>query len=326
MQRILIINLKSLPSWHIDLQEAFQQIGIDARLFLTQPQTVRETWEKRTHKLKWFKSPASLKRLQETCMSFHPDFILFLGMFVLPRKAVETILSCLKYRPILAGWVCDCFTKPQFDNWVSADHVFYFDTFLETVLPEFYPKPSQTTYLPLASNPHRYHPIQSGKKPRLLFAGNVSPDRRTLLEQIKHKIPLDLFGPNASLKGFNRRKKLTSRELNLLYNQYAAVLNINQKPNTVNGLNLRCFEVTAAGGLLITQNCPDLQLCFKPGKEVLTYQSPDEIPDIFQKILDNPQKAELIAQTGYNRCLRDHSFLNRVENIKTFGKQPENES
>jgi len=258
IKSVLVVSLKSLPTWHVDVAEVFQESGISARVFITTPQTAQETLDKSIKKTKWFLSDHTLQRLQADCRIFRPDLILFLGMFVLPSKVVEVLSTGLDYKPLLAGWVCDCFREPQFKEWSAADHVFYFDTFLESVLPTYYPDSSSLTYLPLAANPRRYYPITTPKKRTLLFVGTLSDDRKALIDKISKEIPVDVFGPRSSRQRFKKRKKLSADGINTLYNQHEMTLNINQSPNTENGANLRVFEATANGALLLTQHCNDL--------------------------------------------------------------------
>ena len=135
---------------------------------------------------------------------------------------------------------------------------------------------SATTFLPLAANPARYRPLDLGTPDdRLVFVGNVSSNRAAWLAQIEPRIEVDVHGPNSGRNRFNRRKKLTSETINEIYNRHRVVLNINQSPNTEYGANLRSFEVTAAGAVLLTQANADLERHYVPGTEVLAARFPN---------------------------------------------------
>ncbi|MBU1650601.1 glycosyltransferase, partial [bacterium] len=60
-----------------------------------------------------------------------------------------------------------------------------------------------------------------------------------------------------------------------VYRQAGAILNVTgvQMPR---GLNQRCFDVPAAGGLLFTDEQADIANYFKPGEEVVTFADSDE--------------------------------------------------
>lgn len=314
MRSVLVIDLKSLPTWHHDLAAGFREHGLAADVFETTPRTVGERLEKSLRGTKWFRSPRVLARLVAQCRRQQPDLIVFLGMFVLPRQTVETLRRNLAVMPRLAGWVCDCFREPQFADWVAADHVFYFDTFLEDVVPRYGSAPM--TFLPLAAAPSRYRPL--GTPPsdqRLLFVGNVSPNRQALLDAIAPRVPVAVYGPNAPGHGRDRRRKLDSDTINALYNAHRVVLNINQSPNTEHGANLRVFEATASGALLLTQACHDLARLYRDGEEILTWRDHAELQARYEAALSQPERCRAIAAAGRRRTLAEHTFGARAATI-----------
>jgi hypothetical protein len=310
---VLVVNLKSLPTWHLDVAEGFESCGVQARTFVTTPQTLAERTERALRRRKWYDSPLVLERLIATCRSVRPTMILFLGMFVLPEAVVIALRHRLPHPPLLAGWVCDCFREPQFEPWLPAEHVFYFDTFMETVLPGYYPDRSRMSFLPLAANPARYRPLTvTARRNELLFVGNVSPDRRAMLAALAAHVPLCVHGPNAAASGFNRRRKLTAEAINGLYNAHRIVLNINQAGHTEWGANLRVFEATASGALVLTQDCPDLVRHFEPGRELLAYTSPADLIAQYRDFIAAPARCAAVAGAGMRRALADHTFVARA--------------
>lgn len=312
----MVVNLKSLPTWHIDVAAGFNAVGVSATTFLVQPQTLAERMEKTMIGTRWSASPRVLARLASDARRTRPEMILFLGLLALPQTVVDALVAGLDYRPLFASWVCDCFTEPQFEHWVAADHVFYFDSFLASVLPRFYPDASRCTFLPLAADPARYRPLGlAARKPALAFVGNVSPNRAQLLASIGARIPLAVHGPNADGRRFRRRRKLTSARINQLYNEHELVLNINQAPNTVNGANLRTFEVTAAGACLLTQDSDDLAQHFEPGREVLAYRDENMLIDHYERGRREPAWLAQIAEAGLARVRHEHTFQHRARRL-----------
>ncbi|MGR8918650.1 MAG: glycosyltransferase family protein [Gammaproteobacteria bacterium] len=324
-QSVLIVNLKSLPTWHLDLAEGFVAHGVDAGVFLTAPHTLCERIDKSLRARKWFDSAPVLERLVDTCRRGRPDLIIFLGLFVLPRAVVEALETGLDYRPRLSTWVCDCFTEPPFADWVPADHAFYFDTFMEGVLPRYYDDAARTSYLPLAASPRRYRPLDDAgpQSQRLLFVGNVSPDRREFLDAIAPELEVDVHGPNDPSRRSARRRKLDSETINRLYNRHRFVLNVNQRPNTINGANLRVFEATAAGSVLLTEACADLPALFEPGAELVTYDGPADLASTYRELVGDPARCAAIAAAGRRRQLAEHGFEHRAAAmLATLGDAP----
>ena len=61
--------------------------------------------------------------------------------------------------------------------------------------------------------------------------------------------------------------------------------------------NMRCFEATGAGGLLLT-DAGDYPPGFIDGKTMLTYSSPEEIPTLIKSALRDPDRSRMIANAG----------------------------
>lgn len=77
--------------------------------------------------------------------------------------------------------------------------------------------------------------------------------------------------------------------------------------------NVRMFEVTGAGSLLVSDHKRNIGELFEPGEEILTYRNREECVEMLRWALDHPEKAAVIAARGQQRTLRDHSVENRVD-------------
>ena len=77
--------------------------------------------------------------------------------------------------------------------------------------------------------------------------------------------------------------------------------------------NMRIFEATKAGSLLLTQASNNLKKYFELDKEIITYASKEELFDKLNYYL-NPSNESLrrsIAEKGYLRTISSHSIENR---------------
>lgn len=81
------------------------------------------------------------------------------------------------------------------------------------------------------------------------------------------------------------------------------------------GLNLRHFEVTAAGGFLLTYWTPDLPKYFEPGKECETFRSETELLTKVRYYLENRAQRDRIAAAGQRRTLREHLYSHRIRDL-----------
>lgn len=83
------------------------------------------------------------------------------------------------------------------------------------------------------------------------------------------------------------------------------------KQNRMGG-NMRLYEATGCGALLITDDAPDVRELFEVGSELITYQSKEELFDHIRFFLEHPESAKTIANAGREGCVRRHSYSARI--------------
>lgn len=79
--------------------------------------------------------------------------------------------------------------------------------------------------------------------------------------------------------------------------------------------NLRLFEATGAGSLLITDSKQNLNQLFEPEREAVVYRSAEECVEKIEYFLKNDKEREAIALNGQKRTLRDHTYRIRMEEL-----------
>ena len=79
--------------------------------------------------------------------------------------------------------------------------------------------------------------------------------------------------------------------------------------------NMRLFEATGVGTLLITDWKENLHELFEPGKEVVAYRSAEECAELIQYYLDHEAEREAIARAGQQRTLKDHTYFQRMAEL-----------
>jgi len=85
--------------------------------------------------------------------------------------------------------------------------------------------------------------------------------------------------------------------------------------------NVRLFEATGVGTLLITDWKKNLNEMFEPGKEVVAYRTPDECLEMIQYYLEHEDQRQAIASAGQRRTLRDHTYRQRMEQLESIAKK-----
>ena len=79
--------------------------------------------------------------------------------------------------------------------------------------------------------------------------------------------------------------------------------------------NVRMFEVSGVGSLLVTDHKKSIESLFEPDREILTYRSKEECTEKLRWAMENPEEARQIALAGQKRTLMDHSVEKRAEQL-----------
>lgn len=79
--------------------------------------------------------------------------------------------------------------------------------------------------------------------------------------------------------------------------------------------NMRLYEATGVGTMLLTDEKTNLSDIFEPGKEVVTYRSPAECLELVAYYLQHDKEREAIALAGHQRTMREHTYFNRMEEL-----------
>jgi hypothetical protein len=72
--------------------------------------------------------------------------------------------------------------------------------------------------------------------------------------------------------------------------------------------NMRLFEATGVGALLMTEAATNLSELFEPGQEIVSYESAEDLVDKARYYLENEQERVAIASAGQNRTLAEHTY------------------
>lgn len=86
-------------------------------------------------------------------------------------------------------------------------------------------------------------------------------------------------------------------------------------PRYVTQIKARTFEVPGSGGFLLTQEAPGLSEYLLPGQEVGTFRDPDGLVDAVRHYLAEDGQRRRIAENGYTRVVRDHTYEQRFTEI-----------
>jgi spore maturation protein CgeB len=81
------------------------------------------------------------------------------------------------------------------------------------------------------------------------------------------------------------------------------------------GVNCRFFEVLGCSGFQICDDKATLPELAEPDKEVVTFRTLQEAAEKIRYYLSRPEKRWAIAEAGYKRAIREHTYEKRIETI-----------
>jgi hypothetical protein len=162
------------------------------------------------------------------------------------------------------------------------------------------------------------------KDTELAFIGSVSRDhqqRQELLEELSRKAPLSCWGagaetlpPDSPLRG-RVKPPLWGYDMYRQLRRSKIALNIHIDMAQQFAANMRLYEATGVGTMLLTDWKTNLHELFEPGKEVVAYRSIDECVELVNHYLANESEREAIAAAGQKRTLCDHSYYHRMQEL-----------
>jgi len=136
-------------------------------------------------------------------------------------------------------------------------------------------------------------------------------DAKRSLQRFLHLKPKTLPSPYDRFGGV-----LTDEAMARLPSQSHISLNISEVQDQLTGeikrhIRLRDFEIPMSGGLMMTGYQEELNLYYEIGKEIICYDSPEELLEKCRYYLKHDSAAEAIRQAGHQRARRDHTWANR---------------
>ena len=80
-------------------------------------------------------------------------------------------------------------------------------------------------------------------------------------------------------------------------------------------VNQRVFDVPCCGAFLLTDYRRQMEELFEPGREIIFYNHPDEIPGLVEMYQNAPEKRQRIADAARKRVLAEHTYDHRMATL-----------
>jgi hypothetical protein len=156
------------------------------------------------------------------------------------------------------------------------------------------------------------------------FVGGISRHHGKavpVLEYLAEQTPIEFFGYGAdslpSSSPIRRRHHGEVWGLDMYRALARSRVTLNRHINVAenNANNMRLYEATGVGSLLLTDRKDNLGELFEVGQEVVAYSSQEEAAQLIRHYLAHPEEAHAIARAGQARTLRDHTYERRMHEL-----------
>jgi spore maturation protein CgeB len=187
-------------------------------------------------------------------------------------------------------------------------------------------------YFPFGCNEQIFRPRSTAeKKYDVSFIGSWHPYREWVINRIrKAGIRVAAAGfrwaagevsQDQMVDYFNQSKinlnlsNSASWDLRYLTSSSKAIVNRLLSKKNVEQMKARIFEINSCGGFQLSYYVEGIANCFVPDHEIVIYADADDLIDKIRFYLEYDELREAIASAGYSRAIRDHTFVQRFENV-----------
>ncbi len=156
------------------------------------------------------------------------------------------------------------------------------------------------------------------------FVGSLSPAHKArvqLLGQLCDRSDIGIWGPGiedfssgSPIRSHHRGEAWGAAMYQILHDSR---LTVNHHIGVAGPYanNMRLFEATGVGTLLITDWKQNLHEMFDVDKEVAAYRTPEECAELVEHYLDHEDERQAIARAGNARTLREHTYYQRMQDL-----------
>lgn len=186
-------------------------------------------------------------------------------------------------------------------------------------------------HFPFGVNQHVYKPENSEKKYDVSFVGQWHPYREWLINRIRkagfsvkvvgYRWPGGPVTQEEMVQIFNQSKinlnlsNSTSWDARFLASSPKALYTRLRSKKDVEQLKARHFEINACRAFQLSYYVDGLERCYRIGEEIGVFISPDDLLEKLAYYLSDSELITEIAEAGYQRTLRDHTYTQRFAGV-----------
>lgn len=243
-----------------------------------------------------------------------PEVVYTQGLWVINERVYEAIRPLVKIIIGQCGSYLDNFEAPRFDM------IF---TCIGPYVERFREAGTEAHYLGLAFDPRVLRlPLNGCDTYSVTFIGGLTGNhrkRRQLIQYLCRELEINCWGygyegiETNTLRCY-RGEAWGPKMFSLLRHSYITVNCAIDFHLPIVG-NMRTYEATGCGALLITDcgmNLPDL---FDVGTEVVAYENPEDCLVKIKYYLGHREEGDRIAKAGHARTMKDHTYEKRMRKV-----------
>lgn len=248
---------------------------------------------------------------------YHPDILYIHDLTILNP---ESLREAKKHCKFLIGQIA----SPQ----PPHKYIKEFDLIL-TSFPHFVVRLRKiginSEYLKIGFEPRILSKIGNCKRTYdVAFIGSYSYYHQhgtKILERVASELSVDFWGQGLGLFSLLSpiRKKFHGEAWGLdmyrILAQSKIVINrhIDAAENYAN--NMRLYEATGMGAMLITDEKKNLGELFEVGKEIVTYKDSEDLINKIRYFLNHEEERQKIDRAGQKRTFREHTYFKRMKEL-----------
>jgi spore maturation protein CgeB len=168
----------------------------------------------------------------------------------------------------------------------------------------------------------------SARGHRVTFVGGVAPSTHgrgtSVMERAAAALPLEIWGyggdelPTGSAIRAHLRGEAWGLDMYELLSRSQIVLNRHIDVAEGQANNMRLYEATGTGALLLTDATQGLEDLFDVGREVVAYDSAEDLVEKVRHYMANDPERIAIARAGQERTMREHTYRDRMRELDTM--------
>jgi spore maturation protein CgeB len=260
------------------------------------------------------------RRLLDECG--HRDYTF---MFVSKAKDIDThALDTIGQKTVTANWYPETFDHIDTIRTI-APHYHHFFNFDPELVEDLRSKGIRAHYLPFCADllPVETWPQEHCRQEYgVTFIGSYHPTRYAEREHVLARVAdlgLNIWGNEAWLKtslARYYRGRPSTEEMHSIYRRSKIVINYYLSDVPGSGVNLRPFEITAAGALLLNHDArKDIFRLFNAGTEFIPFHGREDIRQLVVRFLEDESGRRSIARAGFERTRSAHTYDHRIRTV-----------